>query len=222
MSRKVFGFVGHNAYHACSKCLKAFPTEKFGEKADFTGTDRTLWPPRNFESHRKHALEYKSAHTKEQKEIECNYGCHYSILQELPYYDIIRFCVIDPMHNLLLGTGKHILTVWKALGIIDKHHLSSIQDIVDGFVTPEIGRIPSTIASGFTSFTAEQWKNCILVSSLCSLKGIIPHHHYNCWLLFVKAASLLCQRRITLNELKRADELLIEFCSTFEAVYGKQ
>ena len=126
------------------------------------------------------------------------------------------------MHNLLLGTGKHILTVWKALGIIDKHHLSSIQDIVDGFVTPEIGLIPSKIASGFTSFTAEQWKNWILVYSLCSLKGIIPHHHYNCWLLFVKAASLLCQCRITLNELQRADELLIEFCSTFEALYGKQ
>ena len=132
--------------------LKHFPL-KSGEKADFNGSDRTLWPPRNIETHRKHAPEYKSAHTKEeQKEIECNYGCRYSILQELPYYDIIRFCVIDPMHNLLLGTGKHILSVWKALGIIDKHHFSSIQDIVDG-------RIPSKIASGFTSFTAEQWKN---------------------------------------------------------------
>lgn len=63
--------------------------------------------------------------------------------------------VIDSMHNLLL---TYILTVWKALGIIDKHHLSSIQDIVDGFVSPEIGCIPSKIASGFTSFTAEQWK----------------------------------------------------------------
>ena len=40
-----------------------------------------------------YALEYKSAHTKEeQKEIECNYGCRYFILQELLYYDIIRFC----------------------------------------------------------------------------------------------------------------------------------
>ena len=66
-SRKVSGFVGHNAYHACSKCLKAFPTEKFREKADFTGTDCTLWPPRNFETHHKHALEYMSAHTKEEQ-----------------------------------------------------------------------------------------------------------------------------------------------------------
>ena len=66
-SRKVSGYVGHNACHASSKCLKAFPTEKFGEKADFTGIDRTLWPPHNIETHLKHALEYKSAHTKEEK-----------------------------------------------------------------------------------------------------------------------------------------------------------
>ncbi len=42
-SRKVSGFVGHNAYRACSRCLKPFPTEVFGQKADFTGTDRSNW-----------------------------------------------------------------------------------------------------------------------------------------------------------------------------------
>lgn len=40
----------HNMH--VSNVLKHFPL-KFGEKADFTGTDRTLWPPRNIETHRK-------------------------------------------------------------------------------------------------------------------------------------------------------------------------
>ena len=34
-SRKVCGFVGHNATKACSKCLLSFPTASFGEKADY-------------------------------------------------------------------------------------------------------------------------------------------------------------------------------------------
>lgn len=45
--------------------------------------------------------------------------------------------------------------------------------------------------------------------------------HYDCWLLFVKAAYLLCQRSITLQEVNQADEYLMEFCDTFENLYGK-
>ena len=50
-SRKVSGFVGHNALHGCSKCVKTFPTGSFGEKPDYTGFNRTLWEPRSMESH---------------------------------------------------------------------------------------------------------------------------------------------------------------------------
>ena len=86
------------------------------------------------------------------------------MLLELPYYDVIRYCVIDPMHNLLLGTARHMLNVWTAGGVVNKSHYAMIQEKVDSFVTPEIGRIPSKIASGFSGFTAEQWRNWILVA----------------------------------------------------------
>ena len=29
-------------------------------------------------------------------------------------------CVIDPMHNLLLGTAKHMIDTWKEIGILNK------------------------------------------------------------------------------------------------------
>ena len=110
-SRKVSGFVGYSAYCACSRCLKPFSTEKFWGKADYSGTDRASWTPRSIDSHRKYALQYKSATTQQhQKLIEREHRCRYSVLLELPYYDVIRFCVIDPMHNLLLGTVKHMLS----------------------------------------------------------------------------------------------------------------
>ena len=223
-SRKVSGFVGHSAYHACSRCLKEFPTSQFGQKPDFSGTDRDNWILRSKISHNQHAHEHKNANTyQQQKIIEREHGCRYSVLIELPYYNVIRFCVIDPMHNLLLGTAKHMLTVWTSIGIIEKSHFLHIQEKVDAFITPsDIGRIPSKISSGFSSFTAEQWRNWTLIYSLCSLKDVLPYRHYDCWLLFVKATSIICRHQITIRELSEADALLMEFCHTFELLYGKQ
>ena len=169
--RKVSGFVGHNGYRACSRCLKAFPTTTFGGKADYTGTDRSTWTCRSLPTHREFAIKHKKATTPKKREQ----GCRYSALIGLPYFDVIRFFVVDPMHNLLLGTAKHVLSVWTATGVLQKSHFESIQAKVDSFVTPtDIGRISSKIASGFSSFTAEQWRNWTLIYSLCSLKEIIP------------------------------------------------
>ena len=93
------------------------------------------------------------------------------------------------------------MTVWTSQGILDKKQLLNIQQKVDQFVTPpEVGRIPLKIASGFSGFTAEQWRNWCVIYSLFSLKGLIPYKDYDCWLLFVKAVSILCQRNITLEE----------------------
>ena len=44
-ARKVCSFVGHNARLACSKCLKVFVTENFGDKPDYSGFDRSTWEP---------------------------------------------------------------------------------------------------------------------------------------------------------------------------------
>ena len=41
----------------------------------------------------------------EQNKIELENGCRFTE----PYYDCIRYTIIDPMHNLLLGTAKRIL-----------------------------------------------------------------------------------------------------------------
>ena len=56
------------------------------------------------------SYEYLNAETKQQqKAIQKKYGLRYSALIELPYFDPIRHTVIDPMHNLFLGTAKHCL-----------------------------------------------------------------------------------------------------------------
>jgi hypothetical protein len=43
-------------------------------------------------------------------EIDC--GLRFSVLLAMPYFDPIKFTVIDPMHNLYLGTGKKMFKLW--------------------------------------------------------------------------------------------------------------
>ena len=107
-ARKCGGFVGHNAVKGCSCCLKSFPTANFGEKSDYGGFESGDWVPRVNDEHREAAMEHKLATTKDaRKKIERTMGVKYSVLTTLPYYDSIQYPIIDPMHNLFLGSAKH-------------------------------------------------------------------------------------------------------------------
>ena len=98
----------------------------------------------------------------------------------------------------------------------------TVQSTVDSFITPsDVGRIPARIASGFSGFTADQWRNSTLLYSLSSLKSILPHRHYTCWQLFVKS-YLFCRRSVHISQVEEADHLMLEFCNMFETLYGKE
>ena len=102
-SRKVSGFLSHNA--ACNKCFKTFETIAQG-KVDYSGFDYDNWILRDLAQHREYCKELLEVTTmKSKKALESKYGVRYSILVALPYFDPIRFTVVDPMHNLYLGTG---------------------------------------------------------------------------------------------------------------------
>lgn len=71
---------------------------------------QALTEVRNSVKHRQHADLYASALTVgHQPECLKNHGVRYSVLLQLPYFDIVRCHIIDPMHNLLLGTAKHVM-----------------------------------------------------------------------------------------------------------------
>ena len=81
----------------------------------------------------------------------------YSEFLKLSYFDIIRCHLIDPMHNLLLGTSKRMLLIWKENGLLQNASFEEIQGKIDSIIpAANIGRIPSKISAGFAGFTAEQ------------------------------------------------------------------
>ena len=89
-SRKTCGFTGHSAILGCCKCLKQFETD--GDKLDYSGFDTENWQPRSVGDHRIHANEHRLASCRaEEKRVERTYGCRYSILLQLTYFDIVRW-----------------------------------------------------------------------------------------------------------------------------------
>ena len=221
-ARKVCGFVGHSGTKGCSRCLLSFTKDRFGAKSDYTDTNRDQWPLRTLAEHKIASNSHKDAKCRsEQKLIEKHSGVKYSVLNDLPYFDAPRMCIVDPMHNLLLGTSKNIMELWKSNEVLSENDFEIIQQRVDSFVAPnDIGRMPSKIASGFSGFTAEQWKNWTIFFSLYALNGVLPQTHYHCWLLYVKACFILCRQRISDALLKEADTHLMNFYKEVVRLYG--
>ena len=107
-SRKLCGFLGHTARLVCSRCLKKFKGG-FGS-LDYSGFDRENWPQRDMTTHREHVDKIKQAKSGQEKSnLESEKGVRYSSLLELPYFNCIRYNVVDPMHNLFMGTAKKMI-----------------------------------------------------------------------------------------------------------------
>ena len=128
--RKVCFFLSHAAGKGCSKCTKVFPGSVSNNSVCYAGFDRSLWFPRSNSSHRHNVNEVLKCTTKTAKaKKESELGCRYSVLlelPELPYFDPPRMLAIDPMHNLFLGTGKRMLTLWIKTCLFDTSKLVKI------------------------------------------------------------------------------------------------
>ena len=76
-TRKVCGFPGFRARLGCSKCLKQFPCEGFGERTDYSGYERSNWVIRTKEQHLL-LLESQAATPTERQEMQRRHGVSWS------------------------------------------------------------------------------------------------------------------------------------------------
>ena len=223
-TRKVCGFANFNSKFGCSKCMKQFPTSSFGAKPDYSGYDWAKWLKRDIDNHRQKAIECKNATTNtERKKILQECGVKYSEIIMIPEFDIIRSHVIDPMHCLFLGLAKHTIQTWKEKGVLSHNKFKLLQEKVDSIIPPsKIGRIPRKVESGFASFTADEWKNWIVLYSIYALHGIIEEQHFKCWCLLVESCSILLEPVLSRSQIEEAHGYLINFCKSFELLYGSE
>ena len=218
--RKLCGFLGYSAKLGCSNCIKEFGGS-FGAP-DYSGFNRFEWKSRSASTHRRNIDRIKACTTKTRRnKLESDYGCRYSYLLELPYFDPPAMLVIDAMHNLFLGLGKHHLhKIWICNGLLSNSNFELIQWRVNNIKTPaDIGRIPRKIQSGFSAFTADQFKNWIIHYSIIALYGLLPTtDDLECWRHLVLACRIYCQYSISKEKVKL---LLHQFCKRTERLYGK-
>jgi hypothetical protein len=216
--------MGHMANQGCSKCKKAFYRKDI-EALDFSGFDRSEWERRTSNEHKMQGkATLQELCPTRQQEICSKHGARYSVLHELEYFDCIKYFVIDPMHNLYLGTAKHMFkNIWCGeTPLLSTRNLETIQERVDNMITPQdIGRIPGKITTNFSGFTADQWQSWVVVYSLYALQGILPEKHLHCWRLFVKACKLFGKKTLTQQDIDDGDLCLIQFLKEVEAIYGK-
>ena len=227
-ARKVCGFLGHMAKLGCSKCTKEFHINCETGHACFgcfdDGEDES--PLRNESDHREQADLASMQTTQAARDrIESQYGSRFTALMLLEYFDCVRFHIVDPMHNLFLGTAKHIMkNVWldDIEPIIPKRFHAMMQEKVDKCETPSsMGRIPHKIASSFSSFTADQWKTWTMVFSMYALHGVLEQEHLECWYLFVQACNILVSPMLKIHDAMEGHKLLLQFCKQFQRLYGK-
>lgn len=158
----------------------------------------------------------------EAEKLASKLGTRYTVLLELPYYEAIQMCAIDPMHNLFLGTAKRVFSRWIENDIIGKAGLENIQSRIEEIsTTSDIGRLPGNIKSNYGGYTAAQWKTFVLLYSMYALKDILPEQHLRYWQSFVLACCLLCKPCITKTKLMLADCTLMDFLKEYEKLNGK-
>ena len=219
--RKACGFLSYTAHLGCWRCLKTF-SGSVGA-VDYSGFDRQNCPLRSGPHHRAKAESLLRCFTKtELQQAESKNGCRYSVFLKLPYFDSPKMLIVDPMHNLFLGSAKHyIKKIWLGRNIITSTDFSLIQSGVNNVVVPTgIGRIPHKIMSGFSSLTADQLKNWVIYFSIISLRGILTSEKFECWRHFVLACRVLCSWQLTKEKILLADALLLQFCRRTQRLYG--
>ncbi|TFK52768.1 hypothetical protein OE88DRAFT_1296612 [Heliocybe sulcata] len=100
---KLCGFADHRHKEApCTKCHVPHD-ELFSEESL-----RNEYQPRNGDEHKARCWEYKNLQTEEDKNAFFQeFGSRWTEFARLKYFDLVRYTLIDPMHNMLLGLAKN-------------------------------------------------------------------------------------------------------------------
>lgn len=215
-------------FPGCSKCTKRFPRSESGGaagrlKADYSGFQMQHWSSRCPVYHRNEAYNAKAANTvSARRSIETASGARYSVLLELKYFNPITDHSVDPMHLLYLGIAKKMTKHYFKSGMLSKSAILSIQNITNNIRVPHnVGRLPRKISTGFSSFTADQWKNWTLIYSTIALKNHLPATDYKIWVLFVRVVYLLTRKHLKKDNIITAHNFLLKFNKQVETRYGK-
>lgn len=158
-ARQTAGFGHHSAKYFCHMC--------YLHKEDMDELDMSKWGERTSVDHRAAAEVWKNLSSVSRRETAFKENStRWSVLLDLPYWDPIRFTVIDSMHNHYLGLLKyHCRTIWGM-------NIEADDDEDEG-----AGPSEEEIALGLDLFytgTAEELSTCTraVLKHICSILSV--------------------------------------------------
>ncbi|OAD66773.1 hypothetical protein PHYBLDRAFT_152043 [Phycomyces blakesleeanus NRRL 1555(-)] len=222
-ARKTAGFTGFASTNACHVCKHHFTVVAGTSKINYSGFNHENWVSQTKEENATEAEMWFCAESDAERAVlEKQHGTHFSELHCLYYFDPVRCTIVDPMHNLFLGTAKRMISVWKDLRYLPTAVLIRMQHLANGILVPPGYAVLSTkIESGFPYTKADEWRSWCLIYSLVVLKDALPEDDYKNWTLFVKTCQKLTGPSVTYSEIDSAHQLLREFGKEWETLYGE-
>ena len=182
---------------------------------------------RDLEEHRQSAMGWRLCKSEEERKRHVS-STHvrWSELLRLPYFNLIRYLIIDPMHCLFLGIAHWIIKIlWIDGNKITKHDLEKMEKRAKTIQIPaNLGCIPYKIATGegFSGFTADQWKTFVLIYATPLMWNLLAESDRKILGNFVRACSLLVCRIIDHSMLNEAHQRLLNVVKLIEENYGPE
>ncbi|XP_011685304.1 PREDICTED: uncharacterized protein LOC105448453 [Wasmannia auropunctata] len=148
----------------------------------------------------------------------------FSVLSNLPHFDMIWGFPVEYMHGVLLGVVKQL---WKML--IDHKcpiHLTPRQQkevnkrLLN--ITPphEIHRSPRSLTGQKCKWKASEWRSWILFYCIPCLTGILDDQAVQHIALLSKTIFILLQTSISEAELSECEYNMLKFVGLFQVMYG--
>lgn len=148
-------------------------------------------------------------------------------LMNIPYFDVISGMPPDHMHNVHLGVVRQMAGLWLDSQNHEKDYyiggqLSELDQRLMAIKPPcNVTRVPRSFLQR-RFWKSSEWHNWLLFYSAFVLKGILAQAYYIHWLTLVSLMFTLSKESITEAELRKSEELAVDFVSQFETLYGKE
>lgn len=160
--KKAAQMAGHTSKsHFCSLCTL--------NKSNINEIDPVLWAPRDVETLRRAAFQWKNADSKAERDrIFSQYGVRWSEFWRLSYYNPVKMLVMDGMHNLFEGLVQyHCRNVLR----IDEAGAES-EDTIP--TTKEIEGAKKLLNSPKSSKNAKSRIKFHILKAICRERGLLP------------------------------------------------
>lgn len=199
------GIKGHSGHHACERC---------DDEGEWDGRVCYSTKPCNLRTDKGF-----------REKIDNDHHLIDSPLLELELGMVSQF-VLDYMHLLCLGIMKKLLHIWldgplkNRLPAKKAKQISEYLQLISGQFPREFARRPRALDQ-LRRYKATEFRQFLLYSGPCALRGILPESQYKHFLLLHAAAHILLSNNANNLEWNGvAKKLIQEFVKTMSNLYG--